>query len=82
MSTTHLRFGIPEIELAKNRRRNGQPACFVGQVLVVLFGPTLPESEAAVGLLPYVPLRNERRGNAWHWWTFQERNGSCGESIP
>ena len=47
LSTTHLKFGIPDIELARTAGGTVNPACFVGHVLVVLFCPTAAESEAA-----------------------------------
>ena len=58
MSTTHLRFGIPDIELTRTAGGTVNPACFVGHVLVVLFCPTAPEIEAAE-VVEYQKLSSE-----------------------
>lgn len=47
MSATHLRFGIPDIDLPRASGGTVNPSAFAGHVLVVVFCPAASEREAA-----------------------------------
>lgn len=47
MSTTRLRFGIPDIELPRTEGGKVNPGWFAGHVLVVVFCPNAPDAEAS-----------------------------------
>lgn len=47
MTTPHLKFGIPDIELACSEGRKINPSSFAGHSLVVVFCPLDPEQAAS-----------------------------------
>lgn len=47
MSTTRLRFGIPDIELPRTEGGKVNPGWFAGNVFIVVFCPNAPDAEAS-----------------------------------